>query len=192
MKLFVIRHGQSEANLGRRYTGQFDTPLTELGRQQAAALQPVLAQYKFDMVFSSDLQRAANTCANALPGADVELTSLLREYDVGTLVGKTWEEVGNFQPEDPAMRPDYTAFKGENVEMVCDRVREFLHKLEESDYEYVAAFSHFGFMKCMLRVVLGAAFDHRAVLAENCAIYVFDYDGSRWSICALNYMKPIV
>lgn len=192
MKLFLVRHGQSEANLGMRYTGQFDTPLTELGKQQAAALQPILAPFKFDKVYSSDLQRAANTCANALPGVNVELTPLLREYDVGTLVGKTWEEVGNFQPEDPAKRPDYTAFGGENVEMVCDRVREFLHRLEESNCEYVAAFSHFGFMKCMLRVVLGAAFDHRTVMAENCAVFVFDYDGHRWSVYALNYMKAIV
>ena len=126
-----------------------------------------------------------------MPGAETELTPLLRECDVGSLVGKTWDEVGDFQPSDPAERPDYRAFGGENVDMVCDRVRTFLHMLEESDYEYVAAFSHFGFMKCMLRVVLGAAFDHRAVKAENCAVYVFEYADNRWSIDALNYMKPI-
>ena len=191
MKLFVVRHGQSQANLGKRYTGQFNTPLTELGIEQAKAVQPILAPFKFDKVYSSDLSRAADTCANALPGAEAELTPLLREYDVGSLMGKTWEEVGNIQPDDPAKRPDYTAFGGENVEIVCNRVREFLHMLEESDFEYVAAFSHFGFMKCMLRVVLGAAFDPKAVKPENCAVYVFEYDGERWSIAALNYMKPI-
>lgn len=191
MKLFVVRHGQSQANLGKCYTGQFNTPLTELGVEQAKAVQPILAPFKFDKVYSSDLSRAADTCANALPGVEVELTPLLREYDVGSLMGKTWEEVGNIQPDDPAKRPDYTAFGGENVEIVSNRVREFLHILEESDFEYVAAFSHFGFMKCMLRVVLGTAFDHRVVKAENCAVYVFEYDGERWSVAALNYMKPI-
>ena len=192
MKLFVIRHGQSEANLGMRYTGQLDTPLTEIGIAQAKAIQPILAPYTFDKIYSSDLSRAADTCANALPGAEVELTPLLREYDVGSLVGKLWSEVGDFQPADPAQRPDYTSFGGVYVEIVCNRVREFLIILENTDYEYVAAFSHFGFMKCMLRVILGTAYDHRAVIAENCAVYVFEYDGSRWSIAALNYMKPII
>lgn len=191
MKLFVIRHGQSQANLGKRYTGQFDTPLTEHGIEQAKAVQPILAPFRFDKVYSSDLSRAADTCANALPGVEFERTALLREYDVGTLVGKTWDEVGDFQPADPAKRPDYTAFGGENVEIVCNRVRDFLRILENSDYEYVAAFSHFGFMKCMLRVVLGTAYDHKAVKAENCAVFVFEYDGAKWSIAALNYMKPI-
>lgn len=191
MKLFVVRHGQSQANLGKRYTGQFDTPLTEHGIEQAKAVQPILAPFCFDKVYSSDLSRAADTCANALPGVEFERTALLREYDVGTLMGKTWDEVGDFQPADPAKRPDYTAFGGENVEIVCNRVREFLHMLENSDYEYVAAFSHFGFMKCMLRVVLGTAYDHKAVKAENCAVFVFEYDGAKWSIAALNYMKPI-
>ena len=191
MKLFVVRHGQSQANLGMRYTGQFDTPLTELGIEQAKAVQPILAPYTFDKVYSSDLSRAADTCANALPGVEFERTALLREYDVGTLMGKTWDEVGDFQPADPAMRPDYTAFGGENVEIVCERVRKFLHILENSDYEYVAAFSHFGFMKCMLRVVLGTAYNHRAVMADNCAIFVLEYDGNQRSIAALNYMKPI-
>ena len=77
------------------------------------------------------------------------------------------------------------------MEIVCERVRKFLHILENSDYEYVAAFSHFGFMKCMLRVVLGTAYNHRAVMADNCAIFVLEYDGNQWSIAALNYMKPI-
>lgn len=192
MKLFIVRHGQSEANLGFRYTGQFDTPLTELGREQAAALQPVLAQISFDKVYSSDLSRAFDTCALALPGAEVEKTPLLREYDVGTLVGKLWNEVPEFQPEDPAKRPDYTGFGGENVELMNVRVGTFMKMLEESDYAYVAAFSHFGFMKNMLQYVLGGTIDRNAVKLPNCGIFVFDYNGEKWSLEALNYMKPTV
>ena len=191
MKLFLVRHGQSQANLGRRYTGQFDTPLTDLGKEQAAALQPILGKYKFDKVYSSDLQRTRDTCANALPGAECELLPLLREYDVGSIVGKTWEEVGDFQPSDPAKRPDYRCFGGENVDMMNDRVRSFMKILEESDYEYVAAFSHFGFIKNMLQLVLGASIDRGAVKTENCAIMVFSYENEKWHVDALNYMKPI-
>ena len=55
-RLLLIRHGQSEWNALRRWQGQADPPLSELGRQQAAAaaarLEPV------DVVASSTLQRS--------------------------------------------------------------------------------------------------------------------------------------
>ena len=191
MKLFVVRHGQSEANLGMRYTGQFDTPLTDLGREQATAIRPVLAQYTFDKVYSSDLSRAAETCALALPGSHPEYTKLLREYDVGDLVGKIWDSVPPFQPEDPTLRPDYTSHGGENVAMMCERVKQFLTEVENCGAEYVAAFSHFGFLRGLLSVVLGAAFDNRTLIIDNCAIFVFEHDGTRWRVAALNYMKQI-
>ena len=47
MKLFFIRHGESEANLAMRYAGQFDTKLTENGREQAMKIRPVLAEIPF-------------------------------------------------------------------------------------------------------------------------------------------------
>ena len=56
MKLFLIRHGQTTANVSRKaYCGQTDVPLTELGRQQAEAIRPILSRHQFDRVFSSDL-----------------------------------------------------------------------------------------------------------------------------------------
>ena len=36
MKLYLIRHGQSEGNVKDLWYGRSDLPLTELGRQQAA------------------------------------------------------------------------------------------------------------------------------------------------------------
>lgn len=191
MKLFVIRHGQSQANLGKRYTGQFDVPLTDLGRQQAAALQPILAPISFDKVYSSDLIRAVDTCLLALPGAQIEKTPLLREVDVGSLVGKLFTEVGKFQPDEPTMRPDFTSFGGENIAMVSERAKEFLSMVESGDHACVAAFSHRGFMVCMLNLVLGTRIDRGAIRLDNCAVIVLDYDGKKWYLESVNYMKPI-
>ena len=50
MRLFMIRHGESINNLLKRYTGQSDVPLTELGREQAEAIRPVLADIPFGRV----------------------------------------------------------------------------------------------------------------------------------------------
>lgn len=58
-----VRHGQSVANAEGWLSGHIDTPLTELGRQQARACRPLLAERAVDRVFSSDLSRAVETAA---------------------------------------------------------------------------------------------------------------------------------
>ncbi len=187
MKLFLIRHGQSEANLKTNYTGQTDVALTELGRAQATAAGAILAPYHFDKVYASDLQRARTTCECALPGVEYETLALLREYDVGKLAGVPIGSVKRIQSEDPADRPDYTDYGGENARMVCDRARTFLRMLEKEPYDCVAAFSHFGFINCILRTVLGTSFESNRIFTSNCAVHIIEYDGERWRILALNY-----
>lgn len=187
MKLFLIRHGQSEANLQAYFTGQMDVALTELGKVQAAAIQPVLAPYHFDKVYASDLQRACITCENALPGVPYEPLKLLREYDVGDLAGVPLSSIPRKNVADPADRPDYTDYNGENARMVCARAKAFLEMLEKENYEYVAAFSHHGFINCVLRTVLGTAYESKRIYTGNCAVHVVEFDGEKWRILALNY-----
>ena len=187
MKLFLIRHGQSEANLHNIYAGQGDTPLTQLGKEQAATLQPVLSTYQFNKVYASDLQRASVTCETALPGVEYEKLALIREYDVGSLVGEPLGALKRVPDPDSLTYPDYTEFGGENVLMVCDRAKAFLEMLEKEPYAYVAAFSHYGFINCVLRTVLGVTYKTNRIYTENCAVHVVEYDGKDWRILALNY-----
>ena len=190
MKLFLVRHGESEGNLVACYHGQTDLKLTGRGRQQAEAIQPILFRHKFDKIYSSDLTRTCNTCELAIPGAIYEPITLLREYDVGSLAGKPLMDLEPFQA-DPAVRPDYTYFGGENITMVRGRARAFLNMLEASDYTCVAAFSHFGFINCVLSEVLGVNYPRETLKTGNCAIHVLEFDGKIWKIAALNYMTPV-
>jgi 2,3-bisphosphoglycerate-dependent phosphoglycerate mutase len=59
--LVLVRHGQSQWNLENRFTGWVDVPLSEQGEQEAARAGGLLAQYHFDIAFTSALQRAQNT-----------------------------------------------------------------------------------------------------------------------------------
>lgn len=191
MKLFLVRHGESEGNLGNHYHGQTDVKLTERGREQAESIRPILAQIPFDKVYSSDLSRAADTCATALPGMPFEKMPLLREVDVGSIAGREYGTVDVPEPEDVTMRPDYTPFGGENLHLVLRRARKFLDMLAQEDYKYVAAFSHYGFMNCLLREVLETHYLSAKVISKNCAIHVLEYNDAQWKIAALNYMSPI-
>ena len=191
MRLYLVRHGESVANEMKVYAGQTDVALTENGRNQALQIQPVLAQIHFDKVYSSDLIRAIETQRLAIPGVEGERTPLLREFAVGTLEGMQFSEVRErFDPSVSSTR-DYTPYGGENAEMVCNRLRDFLSKLETEKCENVAAFAHNGIMISMMEVVLGFGFDQSAVKSGNCAIHVFEYDGIKWRLLAWNYMRAV-
>ena len=189
MKLFLIRHGESEANRTKTYAGQSDPKLTDLGRAQAEAIRPILEKIPFDKVYSSDLSRAYDTQALALPGYTPELTPLLREYAVGDLTGKPFLSMAQRTNCEDAR--DYSPYGGENTEMVNQRIRKFLEMLEKDPCDYVAAFAHNGVMCSTLSVVLQAPYEYAAVRSGNCAIHVFDFDGKMWRLAAWNYMTPV-
>jgi broad specificity phosphatase PhoE len=103
MKLLLIRHGQSVANTEGRLQGQLDSPLTELGRNQARALARRLAreEWSISVVYASDLSRTAET-AEILAGdmgAPVVLDERLREHDIGPLTGIVWREIESLYPD---------------------------------------------------------------------------------------------
>merc|ERR1711962_279730 len=61
--LTLVRHGQAESNLKEGVThGCTESPLTEMGRSQAQQVGARLRDEKFDLVYSSDLSRAYDTC----------------------------------------------------------------------------------------------------------------------------------
>jgi broad specificity phosphatase PhoE len=103
MKLLLIRHGQSVANTEGRLQGQFDSPLTDLGRDQARALARRLERegWSISAIYASDLKRAAET-AEILAAelhAPLSLDERLREYDVGILTGLVWPEIEHVHPD---------------------------------------------------------------------------------------------
>ena len=62
-RVVMLRHGQTDFNLGSRMQGQLDTELSELGRVQAVAAAEVLGKLQPLVIVSSDLRRAYDTAA---------------------------------------------------------------------------------------------------------------------------------
>lgn len=101
MPLFVIvRHGQSQWNLQNRFTGNVDTPLTELGRHEAREAGALLKAHQppnFGIGFTSELQRAIETMSIILDEIDqtdlpVERSAALNERMYGDLQGMNKDE----------------------------------------------------------------------------------------------------
>ncbi|MBO5747103.1 MAG: histidine phosphatase family protein [Clostridia bacterium] len=186
MRLFMVRHGESENNLKKLFTGWVDSPLTEKGYKEAESIRPFMSQFKFDKVYSSDLIRTVETAKTALPDCTPVTTPLLREYDVGSLSNKSSIDCPN-QSEQIAVafkNRDYTPFGGENIEIVQERLNKFLKTLEEQDLKNVAVFAHGGIVLTMLLKILG---QHNigAIRRPNCCIAVFDYTNGRWTCSSL-------
>lgn len=187
MRLFMIRHGESQANVDRVYAGHVNAPLTACGVDQAIAIRPILRRIPFDRVYSSDLCRAWDTQKHALPDAVCQTTELLREFDVGNLAGQSFV----WHKDKIAMDRDYTPYGGESPEMVCSRLERFLDLLEHEPCENVAAFTHHGVVVCMMRKILGDGFDSSLLHSLNCSVHVFEYTDNKWRLLAWNYMNPL-
>jgi glucosyl-3-phosphoglycerate phosphatase len=99
-RLVLLRHGQTEYNAASRMQGQLDTPLSDLGRDQAVAAAEVLAKRQPLLIVSSDLRRALDT-ATALSersGLPVTVDTRLRETHLGDWQGMTHLEVDATAP----------------------------------------------------------------------------------------------
>ena len=93
MKVWVIRHGESETNKAGLWTGWMDVALTEKGKQDAAMASAYLKDVSFDKIYASDLQRAYDTAAPIAKAFDLEVktTDQLREVFAGDWQGQSFD-----------------------------------------------------------------------------------------------------
>lgn len=181
MKVFMIRHGESETNKNGLWTGWLDPPLTEKGREGAESVGRLLSGISFDKIYSSDLSRAKNTAEIALKTCEYEVVSALREINVGNISGKPLDTVTASERETLG-KDGYGCFGGESQAAFGKRVLEFMRMLEREGYENVAVFSHAGFIRKMLDSVLRVKVPHRNMLSKNCMVAIFEYNVGGWKL----------
>jgi probable phosphoglycerate mutase len=160
-ELILIRHGETAWNRERRMQGQTDTPLSEIGRAQAAAVGLRLARHPFAALYSSDLSRAWDTAAAIARahenGREIRREPALRERTFGMFEGLTYDEMAQRYPEEHARfnrrDPDYAVPGGESPRQFFERSLACLENI---------ARAHAG--ECVVVVTHGLVLDtlHRA------------------------------
>lgn len=92
--IYIVRHGESRANLENIVQGHFDSRLTERGAEQARLTAEELGGVNFDSIYSSDLSRSLETAEILKSGRDVRIYTnpLLRERAFGSFEGMDREE----------------------------------------------------------------------------------------------------
>jgi len=93
-RIFLIRHGETPSNAKRVFQIP-ETPLSDRGRLQAAALAERLGGEPIERVIASDYERAAHTgrLVAGAAGVELELEPLLRERNFGDLRGRAYADV---------------------------------------------------------------------------------------------------
>jgi len=195
MRLYFIRHGESEANT-RHIISNRASPLglTSLGREQAKTLAENLRAVPIRAIFCSPVYRARETAdiLSASFGKPYQVTEALREYDCGILEDQSDEESWRLHRhyfEDWTLRQSYLNKPegGENFEDIRDRFIPFIEDLAYNSLyknDNILLVGHGGLFLLMLPLILTNV-DHAFAISHGIgnAEYVLAEQGQSGLVC---------
>lgn len=182
-RLYLLRHGQTEFNVKKLVQGRCDSPLTDLGRQQAGMAAAWLKAHNVvpDKVASSPLGRAVDTAqlvACELLGPDAAVESC--EGIIERCYGSFEEGPHDALPTD-VWDPgeDLVPYGGEGSQALQERMVDTLTNIMGSEgIETLLAVSHGSASRQFIKAAAPEGFELPAKL-PNCAIMIFDFDDAR-------------
>ena len=178
-RLYLLRHGQTEFNVKKLVQGRCDSPLTDLGRQQAGAAAAWLKAHNVvpDKVVSSPLGRAMDTAglvATELLGQNVAVEPC--EGIIERCYGSFEEGPHDALPTD-VWDPgeDLVPYGGEGSQALQARmVNTLTNLMSAKDTKTLLAVSHGSASRQFIKAAAPADFKLPTKL-PNCAIMIFDF-----------------
>ena len=156
MKLLVIRHGESEADLLDVHEGRADFALTERGHRQAEAMANYVADnYDISKIYASTLTRAKQTAQHLSDktGIPIIFDENLMEFNNGLLAGLPRAVVREKYPEVPDLPIDKAVYGQESQVEFRQRAENALSRImnETENDETIAVVSHGGMINQLYR-----------------------------------------
>lgn len=141
MKIYFVRHGETDWNKERKLQGQIDIPLNEFGRKLAEDTAPFLKDIDFDMAFTSPLSRAKETAQIILGERNIPLVEdeRIREMGFGSYEGMFCKgdkfniPDQNFHYFFDAPEKYVPSGDGESFEDVSIRLNKFLNDIYKDE-----------------------------------------------------------
>lgn len=171
MKLYIVRHGETDANVKGVVQGWLDTELNDKGLAQAVDAAKTFDKH-IDAIYSSDLKRAVRTAEefrNLYKESPYFQDNRLRERNFGDATGThrdehDWEQF--WSVEDRSTIP--------NAEIISDftkRVADFLDELKTKPYQSVLIVTHGGVLN-RIQSILDS--NHKHYAHANASILEID------------------
>ena len=192
-RVLIIRHGQTIFNSEKRWQGQLDVPLDDIGIQQVQALAKHLRGRKFDAIYSSPLQRAWLTAeaVGEIVGVQPVAEERLSEINVGIFSGLTRDEIEQQWPTEweryRSGDMDFVIPKGESLRNLQDRAFEAWETLvSQAIGREIALVSHGGTIRhLLLKILEHNPPDMSSVFLPNTCMTTLERAGSYWQLCEL-------
>lgn len=184
MKLYLIRHGQTDWNVAGKIQGSTDIPLNETGKRQAACLAKGMEKRPVSRVFTSTLSRAYETARAIGDSQNVPVYGLfeLQEVNYGYWEGLTMEEIEQRYPKELQqwyLSPVEVAPPGgETQTQVYERCKAAINRILEQGDGDVAVVSHGATVVFLLEYMLdGTGRDEEDdIIVGNASISTVEYD----------------
>ncbi|MEB1052416.1 adenosylcobalamin/alpha-ribazole phosphatase [Citrobacter portucalensis] len=161
MRLWLVRHGETEANVAGLYSGHAPTPLTERGIAQAQTLGTLLLNVPVDNVLCSELERARHTTQLILGDREVPVRNMpeLNEMFFGDWEMRHHRDLAREDAENYAVWcndwQNATPTNGEGFQAFSQRVERFIAQL--ADYktcQNLLVVSHQGVLSVLIARLL--------------------------------------
>lgn len=183
VRIFLIRHGQTDHNVKKILQGHKDIPLNVNGIKQSRRLGEYMKEQniKFDKVYSSDLVRCQETIREVLnlSGQDtitVELNSDLRERFMGPIEGMHVNDAEKYA--DKHGKGSFRDF-GENPTIFLERLQRGIDSSIRdsiaSDNKNIAVVSHGGAIRAIMGWLQPNVEDVTKMIVFNTSVTVIDY-----------------
>lgn len=187
VRIYIIRHGETEPNTRFACLGRLDVPLNDNGREQAKSLTQRLKAVKADRIYISPLSRAYETIepyCRLNPEIPVITENGITERDFGKWDNMSFAEIEAADPVRYAQwQADFTGYKipgGESSVEVQGRVNEAIDRITaENEDKTVFLVTHLGTARQIISHLLCLTLEESwRFTMNNASCAVIDFDNS--------------
>lgn len=153
--IYLVRHGESEANIQKRFSGITDVELSLKGKNQAIIAGQNLKKEKISHIYSSPLKRAKDTAKIICNEINIDENKIITdinliEVNFGIFENMTWEEMraNNRNETDNWIlkKHKYKFPEGEGYDDIIERISVFIDNIPDNS----VIVSHFGVIQSIL------------------------------------------
>ena len=185
MKIFLVRHGETDWNLKGKIQGNTDIELNKTGIKQAYELSNKMLEknYKFSKIYSSPQKRALQTAKILSENTNIEciVVDKLKEMNLGKWEGLAWSEVRENYPleyKEWFVKRRYTKTpNGESYEEMLERVLDSLYKIIDDNSDNIVIVTHSAVIMSLQCYITNTDFDKMTKFrTDNASILEIDSD----------------
>lgn len=188
MRLYIVRHGETDYNRDGYMQGRLETSLNNKGRIQAGLCGEKLKNINFDSIISSSQKRALQTAkiiSSHHSNVEVREETLLQEIDCGEWCGKNWEDIKKEYSHIDFSVLKASKFvklhKGESYNSVKSRIEAFFDIIDKefSKSSTILLITHGFIIKSMVSTLLDININNKNSFSIlNAGITIIDRDSS--------------